>query len=158
MADEFGLEDHLKLAKQLNGRVWELLQSDSLTQDQQDEMRYAAYASCYHWLNAGTAANHQRAEWLISRVHIRVNEPASALRHASRCLALTEAHSSEMEDFDVAYAFEAMARASALAGNLDSARRYYGNAEETGAKIRDDEDREIFMNDLRIGEWFGLKK
>ena len=97
----------------------------------------AAHASHYHWLKAGTAVHQQRSEWLISHVYAELGLAEEALRHAQRCLALTEAHRAEMEDFDRAYAYEAMARANALAGNTDEAAKFIELAETAGETIAD---------------------
>jgi hypothetical protein len=61
-----------------------------------------------------------------------------------------------MEDFDRAYAFESLARANAVAGNEDQARRYLALAEEAGQAIVDKESAKIFAGDLRGGNWGGM--
>ena len=110
-------EAHLHFARQINGRVWALMDKDKRTQAENDEMLYAAHACTYHWLHAGTAVHQQRGEWLISHVHGALDNAREALRHAERCLALTEACKGEMQDFDIAYAYEGLARAHAQAGH-----------------------------------------
>ena len=45
-----------------------------------------------------------------------------ALHHARRCLELCEANPEAIEDWDLPYAYEALARAHALAGEADEAR------------------------------------
>ena len=60
-----------------------------------------------------------------------------------------------MEDFDIAYGYEGMARALALAGQQDEARKYKALAQAAGEAILDPEDKEIFMADLLAGEWYG---
>ena len=96
-------------AKALNGEVWELLGKADRTALDDERMLYAAYASCYHWLQAGTGAHQERGEWLIAHVCTVLGLKDEALRHASRCLELTQQHPDLMKDFDVAYGFEAMA-------------------------------------------------
>ncbi len=61
-----------------------------------------------------------------------------------------------MEDFDIAFAYEGMARANALAGEQEQARSYHQLAEQAGQAIVDEEDRDIFFVELQGGEWFGL--
>jgi hypothetical protein len=56
-----------------------------------------------------------------------------------------------MEDFDAAYAYEAMARAHALQGHVENSRQYHGLAARAGQAISDAEDREIFMADFKRG-------
>jgi tetratricopeptide (TPR) repeat protein len=149
-------ESHLYFAKTLNGKVWELLQKKERSKAEDDLMIYAAHASCYHWLNAGTGLHHQRAEWLIAHVYSELGITGSALRHATRCLELTNEFKGLMKDFDRAYAYEGIARANALAGNRDEALKYIQLADEAGQAIHNDEDKSIFLDDFNGGNWHGL--
>jgi hypothetical protein len=144
-------------AKALNGEVWALLGKADRTASDDERMLYAAYASCYHWLQAGTGTHQERGEWLIAHVCTVLGLKDEALRHASRCLELTQQHPDLMKDFDVAYGFEAMARANALAGNRDAALKYYRLADEAGKVIADAEDKSIFLGDFNGGNWYGVK-
>ena len=78
------------------------------------------------------------------------------MEHALRCQELTNAEPGEMKDFDVAFAFEAMARVHALRGESGKATEYFEQARENGQRIADPEDKSIFMSDLEGGPWFGL--
>ena len=142
-------------AKALNGEVWELLGKADRTALDDERMLYAAYASCYHWLQVGTAVHQQRGEWLIARVCTVLGTKEEALRHASRCLELTQQYAPLMQDFDKAFAFEAVARANALAGNHEAAAKYRRLAAEAGDLIADAEDKSIFVGDFNGGNWFG---
>jgi tetratricopeptide (TPR) repeat protein len=150
-------EAHQHFAKTLNGKIWELLQKPERSKSEDELMIFAAHASCYHWLNAGTGLHHQRAEWLISHVYIELGIAESALRHASRCLELTNEFADLMKDFDSAYAYEGIARANALVGNRDEALKYIQLAEESGQAISNDEDKSIFLGDFNGGNWHGLR-
>jgi hypothetical protein len=120
-------------------------------------MLYAAHACTYHWKFAGTAVHQQRGEWLISRVHVVLGHPVDAVKHAERCFQLTEAYRDLMVDFDIAYAYEGLARAHALSGKLKEAMEYYRLAQQAGDNIQDAEDKSIFLGDMQGGDWFGLK-
>ena len=146
-------EAHLHFAKSINGRVWGLLGKNDRSEAENDEILYAAYASAYHWLQVGTPVNQQRGEWLISHVHAALGDAPAALRHAERCFQLTEAHREEMEDFDLAYACEGLARAHQLAGHGDRAREWHAKARQAGEAIADIESRDLFLGDLNEGEW-----
>lgn len=150
-------EAHKHFAKSLNGRVWELLQKTSRTADEDDEMLHAAHACTYHWKFAGNAVHHQRGEWLISHVHVVLGHANEALRHAERCLEITQSNKELMEDFDIAYAFEGIARAQAMLGDEKIARQFYELAQQAGNAIVDSEDRSIFRGDFHGGDWFGLQ-
>jgi hypothetical protein len=147
---------HESMAKQINNEVWSLLEQTERSEEDDERMVLAAHASYYHWLHCGTAIHRQRGEWLLAHVHTVLGREVAARHHARRCLALTEAFASEMKDFDVAYAYEALARAAALDEDLDTARRYHHLAETQGARIADEEDRTIFQGDLQRQPWFGL--
>jgi hypothetical protein len=150
-------EAHRYFGKACNLRVWALVANKERTPDEDAEMLDAAHASLYHWRYAGTGVHQQRGEWLISHVYAILGLGDGALRHAERCLALTAAHQGEMEDFDVAYAYLGMARAHAILGNSGDAHKYLALAEEAGKAIADEEDRIIFSDDLRGGNWYGLR-
>jgi hypothetical protein len=150
-------EAHKYFAQSINGRVWELLQKPHRSQAENDEMLYAAHACTYHWKFAGTVVHQQRGEWLISRVHVALGHALEALRHAQRCFELTEANRGSMKDFDIAYAFEGLARSHALVGDQHMAEEFLVLAQEAGSVIADDEDRSIFMDDFDSGNWYGLR-
>jgi len=150
-------EAHKHFAVTLNGKVWELLQKSERSKSEDELMIYAAHASCYHWLNAGTGLNHQRAEWLISHVYTELGQADSALRPALRCLDLTNEFATLMQDFDWAYAYEGVARANALAGRTEEALKYIQLAHEKGQAIANSENKSIFMGDFNGGNWYGLR-
>jgi hypothetical protein len=141
----------------LNGQVWELLAKEDRTRLDDELMVQAAHGSLYFWLLEGTAVNQQRGEWMISRVYSELGLAHEALRHAAICNQLTEDHGDAMEDFDKAYALEALARANAIAGNRDEALRYYELAAAVGAAIADDESKKYFVGDLAGGPWAGVR-
>ena len=145
-----------QLAKRANGRAWELLGTSERPKQQDDELIEAAYASLYCWRQVGIEVNLQRGLWLVAHVHTVLGDSEQAVRYARSCLELTEAHTDNMQDFDVAYAYEGISRAMALARDERAARGYRLAAHEAGERISDPEDKEIFMTDLLSGEWYGI--
>ena len=113
---------HGYFAKQLNAKVWELLQKTDRSKSEDELMVHAAHASCYHWLSAGDGLNQQRSEWLVAHVYTVLGMPESAVRHAKKCLELTQQFPELLKDYDRAYAQECMARGLALAGNREEAK------------------------------------
>ena len=141
-AERYTLEEAQKeFAKRTNGQVWKLLEKTDRTPAEEVEIECAAFASLYHWLQAGTGVHHQRGEWLIAHVYTILGEAESALKFANRCLELTEAYKNQMEDFDIAYAYEGMARANALSGNRQVAEKFLGMAKSAGEEISDAESK-----------------
>lgn len=150
-------EAHRYFAASLNGDVWALLGKPNRSQAEDELMIHTAHASCCHWLKVGTGLHHQRAEWMIARVYSELGLGEAALRHARRCQELTQEHADLMEDFDRAYAQEALARANAVAGNRAEALSHLQLAEEAGQAIADEDSKKLFVGDLGDGDWHGVK-
>jgi hypothetical protein len=156
MTEAVDRELHRRLGAELNNRTWALLDGDADPAVSDEALLYGAYASTYHWMQVGTPINQARGEHLIARAALRVGDAEAALRHARRCLELAEAHPDEAEDWDLAFAHEALARAHAALGDRDAGRQHLDRAAALGQAIEDQEDREAFVAELAKGEWFGL--
>jgi len=142
------VSDHRQLGVDLFNHAWTYLDKDARTADEDDAMIQAAYASRYHWSQASQEAKHQaRGEWQLSRVFAVLGRGEPAVYHGERCLEWCGR--GEVEDWDVAFAHEALARAHKAAGNADAAVRHKRLARETGDAIADTEDREHFDKDYR---------
>jgi DNA-binding transcriptional MerR regulator len=135
------------LAVGLFNHVWTLLEMPSRTRAQDDEMVHAAHASRYHWGEVGKPENLARGEWQCSRVYAVLGRAEPALHHARRCVELNEANPGR-EDWELASAYEAMARASAVGGDRVAAADWQAKAQKELAGIADPEDRRIIEQDL----------
>lgn len=134
------------LAASLFNGVWTLLEKSDRTPDDDMLMIHMAHASCYHWGRVGTAVNLVRGEWQCSRVYATLRQVEPALFHARRALTICEANG--IGDFDLAFCYEAFARAYAVAGDFDEARRWRQQGLGLSNDVADDEDREILLADL----------
>jgi DNA-binding transcriptional MerR regulator len=141
--------DHRSLGVALFNDTWRLLEKER-TQEEDEQMVHQAHASAYHWLKAPECEpkNRARGEWMCSRVYAVLGRAEPALHHAERCLAITVAHPDGMDDFDLPFAYEALARANGVAGNAEEAQRYERQAREVAERIADAEDRELVLGDL----------
>lgn len=146
----------LEFAKSIYNSIWGLLEKPARTPEENQEMLLAAYASLYHWQKAGGAVQEQRGSWMVSRVCQTLGKAPEALEWAQRCQAISEEHAPEMEDFDLAYAQEGLARAYALAGDHEKALAHWKLAASLGDQIEDPEDKRIFLGDFRGGNWYQL--
>jgi len=135
-----------QLAVDLFNHVWTLLEVPARTVDEDDEMVHAAHASRYHWGEDGEAAQRARGEWQCARVYSVLGRPEPALHHARRCLDLCQANG--LGDWDLAAAWEAVARASLVAGDHDGLERGLDHARTALADIMDAEDRRLIETDL----------
>jgi hypothetical protein len=141
------LDRHRRFAVDCFNRTWELLDRKKRTKAEDDEMIHTAHASRYHWGEIGAPVNFARGEWQISRVYAVLKRAEPALYHARRCLDICQKNG--IGDFDLAYAYEALARASAVAGKKDDTERYAALGKGAGEKIAERDDREHFFADLK---------
>jgi hypothetical protein len=111
-----------------------------------DRLLHVTHASRYHWGEAEecTPANLSRGEWQVSRVYAVLGRAEPAIWHARRCLEHCEQNG--IGDWDLAYAYEALARAHGLAGDGE-ADQWKSKARDAGDAIADPEEREHFDED-----------
>ena len=131
-----------QLGVDLFNETWRLMRS------REDDVRmvHCAHASAYHWSLAPECKpeNLARSEWLASRVYTVAGRREPARVHAERCFELCELHG--LGDWDLAFAYEALARSSRLAGDADATRKFLSLARSV--EIADGEDRELLESDL----------
>jgi tetratricopeptide (TPR) repeat protein len=148
---------HKTFAVETNHLVWSLLGKTARTAQEDEQMVHAAHTSRFHWGEVGMPVNLTRGDWLISHVYVVLNMPQPALDYAKKCLEICKQHT--IGDFDLAYAYEAMARAYAALGQKSEGIQYLQLAREAGEQIQniEPEDREIFFGDFESGPWYGMK-
>lgn len=134
--------DERQRAVDLFNEVWRLLK----TREDDDRLLHAAHASRFHWGEAPECKpeNLARGEWLISRVYTVLGRSEPAIWHAQRCLEHCEQNG--IGDWDLAYAYEALARAFAPV-DITAFAIWKAKAHEAGKAIADPEDREHFDED-----------
>lgn len=139
-------ENHKHFAVNCFNQTWDLMEKSNRSQEETDRMIHAAHTSRYHWEFVGEAVNIARGEWLISRVYAVLNRVEPCLYHAERCMKITL--DSNLKDFDLAFAYEAMARACSLGSDEIVAEEYLTAARDAGAEIADINDRKYFFSEL----------
>lgn len=135
-----------RLASELFNHVWVLLDMTDRTPEQDDAMVHAAHASRWHWGRVGGPEQMAVGEWQCSRVYAVLGRPEPALHHARRCLELSVLDG--VDDFVEASAHEAMARALAVAGDLEGAKAERNVAYALAVALEDDDDRGVIEGDL----------
>jgi len=145
-AEPMTAEDERRLAARLFNGVWDLLEAEDRGPADDDRMLHMAHASRYHWGQVGTAERLARGEWQCSRVYAVLRRAEPCLHHARRVLDICQADG--IGDFDLAFAYEALARGHAIAGDQAAAREMTERCLAAAADIADEEDRKIVLADL----------
>lgn len=138
---------HKKFAVELFNITWDLLENPDRTQAETDQMIHACHASRYHWGVVGKPLHLARGEWLLAYVYAHLKRPDACFYHARRCYHITLGN--ELQDFDLAFAYEAMARAHHLLGNLIETKNFLKKAKEAAEDIQKEDDRLYFLEVLQ---------
>jgi len=80
-------------------------------------------------------------------VYTVVKRPESALYHTMRCLEICKENN--IGDWDIAFAYEAMARAYAVAGQKTECKKYIELANKAGEQIKVKGDKDYLFSELR---------
>ena len=150
---------HRWFGVECNNRSWDLLDADQLSAGQREQLVHMAHASMYHWSQIGNVANRARGESLVGYVYAALGLGEAAVRHASRCVELVEAHPEETEDWDLAFAYDCLARATAANakdGEHALAQSLKDQARKFGDLISGPEEKEMFDQTHQGGQWHGL--
>lgn len=149
---------HRWFAVELNNELGDLLfdLTPRSPRAEQDRALYQAYAACYHWLEAGTPANHGRAEYSIARTALAIGRPRVAVEHAARYAELIDEHPDAFADWDRAFAAEIQARTAAALG-APEAGELAARAHALAEQVADPDAREVVQDRLSLGPWFGLR-
>ena len=140
-----GPDHHRKLAVGLFNGTWTLIEKKR-TRDEDLAMIHMAHASRHHWAQVGTATHLAVGEWQVSHVYALLRRAEPALYHARACLRICK--DGGVGGFPLAYAYEALARASAVAGDRKDRDRYVRLGERAAKAIPEAEDRAQFLRDL----------
>lgn len=149
---------HHYLGIEMNQQTWTLLEKNNRDENDDIRMMYFAKASKYHWKRSSQfqEINEQRGDWLISHVYAVLGDGELALKYASTCLKLTKKN--DYKGFDLAYAYEGLARAYAILKQTKNMEKYFNLAKEAGNDIESEEDKKYFFSDLHSGPWFECLK
>ena len=137
---------HKKLGISLFNRTWDLIDKTDRSPEETELMINTAHASLYHWMQVGTPLNFARGEWQVSRVYSVCGRFEPALHHANNSLRICLEN--EIADFDLAFAYEAIARAYSIEPQSEKVAQHRNLALAAAEKIKSKEDRDYFLAQL----------
>ncbi len=129
-------------------QVWGIIDNADRSADDADNMLALAHSSLWHWKQRDdcTPMNLSIGYWQVSRVYTLFSNAEMALRFANSCLKISLENT--IPPFGIGYAYEAVARANLLSGNLDSVNSAIENAHQQVADITDNDDKASLQKDL----------
>jgi len=138
---------HKKQAIDNFNYTWDLIDKKDRTEEDNLNMIHAAHASRFHWGQVGTPLHFVRGEWQISRVYALLNMPESALFHGNYSLELCKAN--KIGDFDLAFGYEAMARAYMIGNKPELMQKYLDLAAASAEDIEEQENKDYVLAELK---------
>ena len=138
-----------KIAVESFNAVWGLIDKEDRTKEDELEMITLAHKSLHYWIQAGgTILNIVRGEWMISHVYSVLGTGEAALYHAKTCFEDTL--DNEIGDFDLVFAYEAMAYAYKVLGNNELKEQYLKEGYQAVDQVEKDGDKKYCLSQLDL--------
>jgi predicted GNAT family N-acyltransferase len=123
MRKDFLQQDTKKKAIDSFNKTWDMIDKEIRTKEDNKTMIEQALLSRKFWEQAnGSMLNIVRADWLISHVCSILGDGKNALKYAKTCYGLTLQYN--IDDFDLVFAYEAMAYAYKVLNEIDNMNNY----------------------------------
>jgi hypothetical protein len=142
------IENHKQIASQCFNRVWDLLDLQERTREEEEQMIHLAHTSFWHWTQVEnhTPTNLSIGYWQISRVYAVVGNGELALYYANRCEEVSL--NGNTPPFFIGYAYEAQARAYKVLGLNEETLASYDKALMYTELVVDEESKKMLVKDL----------
>ena len=139
---------HRHWSVQTFNAAWDLIDKTERTPEEEDEMLRLAFASSWHWTQRADCAPKHRcvSYWQLSRVLALAGAAQLAARYAATSLEI--ATKNELGAFLAGYAYEALARAAAVAGDRAECERCLSLAHSAAQRVESEQERSLLMSDL----------
>ena len=137
------MTENIRLAKSLFNETWDLIDKPDRTDEDNITMLHKAHTSCFLWREANNPVNNARGEWQVSRVYSLLGMGEPALLHGRYSLSLCLDNG--IHGLDLAFGYEAVARACHTLGNTESAAANKALGLAACALILEQDDREYAL-------------
>jgi hypothetical protein len=137
---------HRWFAVECNNIAWDLVETSERSEAESERMINVAHASCFHWLQVGSALQQQRAQCLLTTVYVRLGYAEAALRHAKKCLELSRDTGGDQTAFDRAATYGAAAKAYALAQQSERADELWHTALDAATSVENADEQKLFQH------------
>lgn len=139
---------HRHFAVTCFNETWKYIKKKRRTEEDNRAMLYNAMTSLWHWQQRrdATATNFCISYWQVSRVYALLGDAENARLYGN--LTLKASKTKGVEAVFSGFAYEALARAEAAAGNKTKRDACLAKARKIAEKVTDTEDREALEDDL----------
>ena len=129
-------------------KAWDLIDKEDRTPGDDQEMVRLSHASHYHWTQRPdySSTNASIALWQTAHIYAILDQAENAMRYGRLCLEVSQEE--DVPPFFLGYAYEALARAAAAAGNEQEMNAYLGQARAAAEEVKKADDRKMLLDDL----------
>lgn len=129
-------------------QAWDLIDKEQRTAEEDEQMIRLSLASHYHWTKrpdySSTSAS--IGYWQTARIYAILSQAENAMRYGQLCLDASQEEG--VAPFFQGYAYEALARAAAVAGDSQATADYLAQAEAAAGKVKEEDERKMLLDDL----------
>lgn len=140
------IENDIQQGKKLFNETWDYLDKTERTEEDIREMLHKTHGSLMRWRSAEKPLNNERGEWQVSHVYAVLGYGDLALLFAKECLRICL--EAGIGDFDLAFAYEAMARSYAAMGDVEQTELYKNKAVEACEGIANPKEKEYCLGEI----------
>ncbi|MCK4720332.1 hypothetical protein KAU08_06720 [bacterium] len=148
------IEAHKKFAVGLFNKAWEYIDKKDKTDRDFEEMINSAHASAWHWSQIEEhVTDHTRWELSftishnqLANVYFLANRPEAALYHGGKSVEYCDKYG--IGDFARGFAYECLAKAHHLNGDIDKRNENLKLAEKAADDIKGEDDKKYFLSEL----------
>ncbi|QDU07858.1 hypothetical protein [Gimesia aquarii] len=129
-------------------QAWSYIEKEDRTSEENLLMISASHASYWHWtqFEEHTPINLSIAYWQLSRVYAITNQPSLAISYGTLCLKVSQMN--HLSPFYIAYAYEALARATSAANKQDEVSTYLEQAKKIAESELEEDEKQQLLADL----------
>ena len=138
---------HKKFSSQFFNQTWDLLDKPDRSKEENERMVHLAHASLCHWLEREDCSDQNLSigTWQLSRVYSVVGETENSIKYAEICLEYSQ--KDDVDKVYLGYAYEALARALKVKGDINQSEKFLSKANEIAGRL-EKEDRQQLEADL----------
>jgi tetratricopeptide (TPR) repeat protein len=142
------IESHRQIASQCFNRVWDFLDLQERTKEEEEQMVHLAHTSFWHWtqVEEHTPQNLSIGYWQIARVYAVVGNGEQSQYYADRCIEVSLEAS--IPPFYIGYGYEALARAYMVLGQNEIALDTFQKALRYAEEVVVEDSKKMLLKDL----------
>jgi len=128
--------------------TWDYIDKPVRTKGEDEAMLHLSLASLWHWTQREdcTSTNLSIGYWQVSRVFALLRQADNARHYGELCLEASQKEA--VPPYYLGTAYEALARAELVAGNLDKMEGFLIQAHQVATLLPDPEEKKMLLSDL----------